>query len=211
MSVRAASSAGVAATGRPAISALARDRFQTVTSSPISCSRAAIAAPILPIPAMPMRMVFRSLQGKRPSRAARAEVSDRFGICGRIPQIVERDRRAKDTPIRVGDVAEHDVDGGNIALPQADVPTRSLCHPADDVFFRLVAEPTLEDVDLKADHVGACPLAALENPALRIGTEIDPYRAADEGRVRKALAFQAVRRYLLGKRIECSVREVPSG
>src|SRR5262245_10822 len=52
----AASSAGEAATVAPASASglvLSADRFQTVTLCPISISRSAMAAPILPTPAIP--------------------------------------------------------------------------------------------------------------------------------------------------------------
>ena len=52
----AASSAGVAATVAPASASglvLSADRFQTVTLCPTSISRKAMAAPILPTPAIP--------------------------------------------------------------------------------------------------------------------------------------------------------------
>ena len=55
----AASSAGVAATVAPASASgfvLSADRFQTVTLCPTSISRSAMAAPILPTPAIPTSM-----------------------------------------------------------------------------------------------------------------------------------------------------------
>ena len=56
-----ASSAGVAASRAPASATglvLSAERFQTVTLWPTSISRCAMAAPILPMPAIPMCMEF---------------------------------------------------------------------------------------------------------------------------------------------------------
>src|SRR5947207_13917790 len=56
-----ASSAGVAAAAAPAAVtgfSLSAERFHTVTLCPTSMSRCAIAAPILPIPAIPICMLL---------------------------------------------------------------------------------------------------------------------------------------------------------
>src|SRR5207249_5670447 len=52
----AARSAGVATVLSPVARALSGVRFQTITSCPTPASRAAMAAPILPMPAMPIFM-----------------------------------------------------------------------------------------------------------------------------------------------------------
>ena len=49
---------GVVRHRQPVASAFADNRFQTINSSPTSRSRAAMAEPTLPIPAIPMRMVL---------------------------------------------------------------------------------------------------------------------------------------------------------
>jgi hypothetical protein len=86
-SARCDNSAGVAATVAPAIAlALSGVRFQTATSCPTSISRAAMAAPILPIPATPMR-IDDLLEAFRPGADDRRSVRGEEAACAGLERV----------------------------------------------------------------------------------------------------------------------------